>query len=185
MTFFSRLLQRGKRVDGCWVFGGVERLEPNSDNPFQEESFSGDKCRLGKMFAVVVEKRDARTLIPILRRFVRPGSLIISDCWRAYTRIEEIRDRDLQYYLHQTVNHSETFKDPTTGAHTNTCEGAWRSQYKFHIPYQAYNKNALQGHLFERVWKRKYKNSLWESLWKVLSDVRYDSSVGHENVSLK
>ena len=125
------------------------------------------------MFSVVVEKRDARTLIPILRRFMRPGSIIISDCWKAYGRIEEIREGDLQYYLHETVNHSVCFKCPTTGAHTNTCEGSWRSQYKAHIPKKAYNKEALQGYLFERMWKRKYASDLWGNLLRVLSDVRY------------
>ena len=28
-------------------------------------------------------------------------------------------------YQHLTVNHSKNFKDPTTGACTNTCEGGW------------------------------------------------------------
>ena len=125
------------------------------------------------MFAVVVEKRDARTLIPILRRFIRPGSIIISDCWKAYGRIEEIKEGDLQYYLHETVNHSETFKDPVTGAHTNTCEGAWRSQHKSQIPKQAFNGGALQGYLFERIWKRKCKDALWENFWRVMADARY------------
>lgn len=128
------------------------------------------------MFAIVVEKRDARTLIPLLRRFIRPGSIIISDCWKAYDRIEEIRQAGFQYYTHEQVNHSKSFKDPRTGAHTNTCEGAWRSQYKAFIPKQAYNKNAFQGHLFERMWKKKYEKSLWDSIWRVLGEIEFESS---------
>ena len=129
--------KRGKRVEGCWVFGGVERLVPNCDNPFQEESFTGEKNRLGNMFAVIVEKRDARTLIPLIRRFIRPGSIIISDCWKAYLRVKEVKDGKFYYYDHMTVNHSVGFKDKDTGAHTNICEGSWRSQYKNFIPTQA------------------------------------------------
>ena len=111
-------------MEGCWVFGGVERLEPNSDNPFQQQEFDGDKCRMGEMFAVIVEKRDARTLIPILRRFVRPGSIIILDCWKTYDRIKKVKEAKFYYYKHQTVNHLEMFKNPINGAHTNTCEGS-------------------------------------------------------------
>ena len=179
-------LQRGRRVEGCWVFGGVERLEPDSDNPFQEESFSGDKCRMGNAFAVIVEKRDARTLIPILRRFVRPGSIIMSDMWMAYDRIEEVHDGGFYWYTHESVNHSLCFKDPTTGCHTNTCEGAWQSQYKRHIPKQSYNKNALQGHLFQRMWFRKYRSDLWENLCRVLAEIRFeDTTAAHATKSLR
>ena len=171
-------------MEGCWVFGGVERLEHNSETPFQEEQFDGDFCRMGNMFSVVVEKRDARTLIPILRRFVRPGSIIISDCWKAYNRIPEIQEAGFYYYEHMTVNHSVCFKCPTTGAHTNTCEGAWRSQYKAHIPKQAYNQRALQGHLMERVWKRKYRNHLWDNLIRVMREVRFEASVPSQKCGL-
>lgn len=137
------------------------------------------------MFAQVVEKRDARTLIPILRRWVRPGSIIISDCWKAYGRIEEIHDGNFYWYTHETVNHSVHFKDPKTGAHTNTCEGAWKSQYKQHIPGQCYNKASLQGRLFERVWKRKYRDDLWENLMRVLKDCRYDKIGPTQKTSLR
>ena len=170
-------------MQGCWVFGAVERLEPNSDNPFQEESFGGDKCRLGNMFAVVVENRKKATLHKLIKKFIRPGSIITSDCFSVYRRqhdgsslIEEIFDGDMQLYTHYTVNHDEGFKDPKTGAHTNTCEGAWYSQYKKFIPDQAKNKNALQGHLFERMWKRKYRHSLWNNMWRVLSETEYHYS---------
>ena len=173
------------RYCGSWVFGRVERLEPGGENPNQEIQFQGDNCRLGKMFAVVVKKRDARTLIPIIRRFVRPGSVIMSDMWKAYDRISEINANGMYYYEHYKVNHSENFKDPVTGAHTNLCEGAWSSQYKRHIPNQAYNEKALQGHLFERMWRRKYKDDLWKNFWRALSETRFEYTGSHSKVALK
>ena len=51
-------------MECCWVFGGVERLEPNSENPFQEQEFDGNKCRMGEMFAVIVEKKMLAHLYP-------------------------------------------------------------------------------------------------------------------------
>ena len=138
------------------------------------------------MFAVIVKKRDARALIPLIRRFIRPGSIIVSDMWKAYDRIEEVHDGDFQYYQHDKVNHSVSFKCPETLTHTNTCEGAWSSQYKRLIPNQAYNEKALQGHLFERMWKRKHKEALWDNIWRVLSEVRFDeTSSAAEKIPLK
>ena len=157
------------------MFGGVERLEPDSNNPFQEEQFSGDDCRLGRMFAQIVDKRGARTLAPILRKWVLPGSATISDCWKACDRIDEIREAGFCCCTHETVNHSKCFKDPAAGAHADTCEGAWCSQCERFVPKQACNKNALQGHLFERTWKRKHKDDLWNNLVRVLREIRHVS----------
>ena len=170
-------------MEGCWVFGRVERLEPNLDNPFLQQEFDGDKCLMGETFAVIVEKRDAQTLIPVLCRFVRPGYIIILDCWKAYDRIKEVKEVRFYYYEHQTVNHSETFKNSINGAHTNTCEGSWSLQYKLHILKQAYNLRAFQGHLMERVWKRKYKDALWDNLLGVMAGVRSDLKLTSCSVS--
>jgi len=161
------------------VFGGVERIVDDV-----EDSGFGGKARLGNMFSVVVEKRDARTLIPIIRKFIKPGTKIISDGWAAYKRIEDVHISHFKCYTHESVNHSQHFKDPISGAHTNTMEGAWFSQYKRHIPNAAYNKRALQGHLWERVWKNKYKHCLWEHIWRVLREIRYDNIASHPNKTL-
>ena len=89
-------------VDGHWVFGGIERGTIKS-------------------FMVVVDDRSAATLIPIIQRYIRPGTLIIpvSDEWRAYSTLSSLG------YTHQTVNHSQNFVDPSTGAHFNSVEGYW------------------------------------------------------------
>ena len=63
--FGKRKYHRGRRVDGQWVFGGIERESKNS-------------------FFACVDDRSAATLIPIILRWVKPGTTIISDCWKAY-----------------------------------------------------------------------------------------------------
>lgn len=98
------------------MFGGVERDSSNS-------------------FLVPVDRRDKETLLPIIQKFILPGSIIVSDCWRAYDALEKLN------YTHQTVNHSQTFKDPLTGACTNRIEGLWRHA-KHRIPhYRRLNKD--------------------------------------------
>ena len=50
---------------------------------------------------------------------MEPGTTVISDCWGAYHNLGS------QGYTHRTVNHSFWFRDPVTGAHTNTIESKW------------------------------------------------------------
>jgi transposase-like protein len=100
--FGKRKYNRGRRVDGQWIFGGVER-------------------GTGNCFLVPVEDRKATTLIPIIQEWIQPGSLIISDEWRAYNSLGQLG------YEHQTVNHSVTYVNPVNGAHTNSIESIWHA----------------------------------------------------------
>ena len=95
--FGRRKYNRGKYVDSHWVFGGTE-------------------CITGESFLVEVEKRGAATLLPLIRSFIKTGSVIYSDEWRAYSRLQRIG------YDHNTVNHSVNLVDPATGTHTQTVE---------------------------------------------------------------
>lgn len=61
--FGRRKYYRGHRVEGQWVFGGVERIT-------------------GKCFLVPVERRDKETLLTVIKEWILPGTLIISDCWK-------------------------------------------------------------------------------------------------------
>ena len=82
--FGKRRYNRGHRVVGVWVVGGIDRSEDKN------------------MFAVSVPDRSARTLLEIIRRHVRPGSIIYTDCWKGY-RTEDLADLGC---AHLTVNHS-------------------------------------------------------------------------------
>ena len=67
--------------------------------------------------------------MPLIYCFIKPCSIIHSDCWRAYNQIKH-PDPNFTYarfdmdYLHKTVNHSIQYKAPD-GIHTNTIEGTW------------------------------------------------------------
>ena len=53
--FGKRKYNRGRRVDGCWEFGGIERV--------------AKKC----FFFQIVDDRSAETPIPIIRKFIKKG----------------------------------------------------------------------------------------------------------------
>ena len=64
--------QRGRRADKeMWVFG----ITDTSTKP-------------AITYLETVEKRDAATLLPIIEKVVRPGSIVYSDEWRAYRQIQ-------------------------------------------------------------------------------------------------
>jgi transposase-like protein len=103
--FGKRKFHKGRRVDGVWVFGGIER----------ETKW----C-----FFTTVSDRTRETLLEIIKQNILPGTTIISDCWRAYDIL------DKEGFEHLKVNHSLNFVDPETGAHTNTIESTWRALNK-------------------------------------------------------
>ena len=62
-------------------------------------------------------KRTAAVLLPLIQRWVLPGTTIYTDGWRAYKQLPDLG------YTHSWVNHTLYFKDPVTGVHTNRQEG--------------------------------------------------------------
>ena len=105
--FGRRKYHRGRLVDGHWVFGGFERGSKDSS------------------FMMVVPDRSKNTLMPIITQYIRSGTTIISDEWRAYS------DIGISGYTHLTVNHA--FPELCESSHQSTHKwsgGARESDYK-------------------------------------------------------
>ena len=102
----KRKYNRGRMVEGTWIFGMID-VTNNKVGSFRLEICADNK-------------RDADILISLIKKQVAPGTTIRSDCWKAYNRLHA------HCYLHETVNHSENFVDPESGAHTQTIESSWR-----------------------------------------------------------
>jgi transposase-like protein len=148
--FGKRKYHRGHKVDGVWILGGVERTPER------------------KVFLVEVKDRKADLLTHIIKKHVKPGSIIHTDMWKGYDRLEEVG-----IFEHYTVNHSKNFKDPETGVHTNTIEGTWNG-LKTRIKPRNRVKRQINDHLWEFIWRRKNSNNLWKAFIKALSEIRYE-----------
>ncbi|OAD66961.1 hypothetical protein PHYBLDRAFT_151900 [Phycomyces blakesleeanus NRRL 1555(-)] len=75
----------GHRVEGVWVQGGIEKIAER------------------KTFLVTVPQRDAATLLQVIKQYVKPNSIIHTDCWAAYGGLTSVVDMN---YTHRTVNHN-------------------------------------------------------------------------------
>jgi transposase-like protein len=149
--FGKRKYHKGHKVEGVWVFGGVERTPEH------------------RMFAVSVPNRKDETLLSIITENILPGSIIYSDCWAGYNEIKERLPM-----AHWTVNHSKNFKDPDTGVHTNTIEGTWHG-LKIKISNRNRTANGINKHLFEAIWRRNNSSNLWAAFISCLANTSYKS----------
>ncbi|CAC5396874.1 unnamed protein product [Mytilus coruscus] len=82
------------------------------------------KCTKCPRFCYSVENRTKETLLKLIKDNIKPGTTIISDCWKAYDFLGS------EGFEHLKVNHSVNFVDPETGAHTNTIESTWHALKK-------------------------------------------------------
>ena len=83
-------------------------------------------------------------------RHVQPGSLVYTDEWAAYRRIQRALG-----FNHRTVNHSANFVDPVTGVHTQHAESNWSAaKDKFKKMKGNANPDFLLEYLQEFMWRR-------------------------------
>ncbi|GFU67482.1 mitotic-spindle organizing protein 2A [Trichonephila clavipes] len=135
---------KGKPVNGQWVFGGVER--------------NSNKC-----FFTVVPNRKKEELLSVIKEWVVPRSVIISDCWKAYNCLSH------ESYRHLRDNHSLTFKDPETGAHTNSTEGTWSAIKRSLRNHAAHVEGDFDHYLTKYMWRRRRGHSLDDDVFENFS----------------
>ena len=109
-----RKYHRGHFVEGQWVFGGIEKDSRKS-------------------FIVAVQDRSEKSLLTLIQKWIEPGSIIVSDCWKAYINLDKYG------YTHETVNHFQEFVNDED-AHNNKIEGHWR-QLKASLPTHGRRKH--------------------------------------------
>lgn len=131
--FFKRKYNRGRFTNGQWYVGGVER--------------GSRRC-----FIVPVENRNAQTMMNVIQDNVLPGTIIITDEWRAYSRAME----DLTQYTHHTINHSLYFVDPVNpNINTQRIENFWSGSKAFLREKRGICQEEHHEYLLQYIWQRR------------------------------
>lgn len=139
--------KRGGMVKGQWVFGGVQR---------------GDSS---KFFVVPVEECEAKTVIKLVKDWILPGTIVISDCWKVYDTLQD------EGFLNLRVSHSVEFMsagqsgkiheeniqrlaDKHPDLSINTIR-KWLSP-KYSIPVFGHRKENFEGYFAEHIFKANF-----------------------------
>lgn len=122
-TFIGRCRRYPRNLQGrkltraitMWCSGFVETTcKVNQSTPTK---FGVSRCVLSVWRPLHTRKKEY--IQAQLREMVSPGSTIWSDSLRSYNSLSDT-------YIHESVNHSQTFKSPT-GVCTNSIEGSWNN----------------------------------------------------------
>jgi transposase-like protein len=172
----------GKLKSQEWIVGGVERsylyylknVEPTENFNYSSVYAIDENSKFKpKCFLCIVAERTEETLLKIILEKVEVGSIIVTDCWGAYNKLESYG------FKHFTVNHSKNFVDGNTGACTNTVEGFWHL-CRSSLPSRGVNTNNVYLYLSEFLYRKQNNNNVQTLLSDIYSfksaDIYYISN---------
>jgi IS1 family transposase len=103
-VYCKRKYNRGWMQRSQWVFGAIER--------------GTHHCYLE-----AVSNRRQEVLLPLIEKWILPGSHIMSDGWNAYQNIDTLSGGK---YMHDVIIHCENFVAPNNDVvHTQSIESTW------------------------------------------------------------
>ncbi|CAL2048362.1 unnamed protein product [Caenorhabditis brenneri] len=126
----GRLLNRRKQI---WIFGLIERGTSN-------------------VALFKVDRRDKKTLLPLIEKTVAEGSIIMSDSWKVYDSITDLKT----HYDHYKVNHKIEFvRSDDRRVHTQGIKSTWSSLKRSLKSYYGLPKHKLEGYLYNYMFRRR------------------------------
>lgn len=181
---------------------GTNRVVTVSQENGETETRLVPQFKAGRRFLCTVPNRNARTLIPIIRKYVAPGTTIRTDGWRAYSGLHPrerynartgalqvaMMDSEQHIYRHQVVNHSLGFatedqvrQNNTQGMiNTNIIEGLW-ADVKREMQARHRTKVECPYRLLEYLWRYENRNRIWAALVRGLGEVSFPNMPRQRN----
>lgn len=145
---FESIKLNGRLVkQGRWVFGAVER------------------GNVRNFFVVPVDNRNAENLIDLIKQWILPQTVILSDCWKAYNILEN------EGFHHLRANHSVEFVNTADNGeiHLENLNHlvSWDTQniqgkslsLKYSLPIFGRKKLYFEGYFAEHIFKLNFPRS--------------------------
>ena len=115
----------------------------------------------------IVPQRDAATLLPLINAHVAPGTIIHSDEWAAYNRVQRLSNVS----SHDVVNHSVNFVEPSTGVCTQHEESYWNRVKTKLKRMKGCHCHQLPSYQDEFMWRERYGTSTLLALQNIMMDI--------------
>lgn len=133
-----------------WAFGAIERRGP--DDIFR-----------GRAEVQIVPDRTRETLLTLIRNWIHPESIIISDMYSSYLSLNQ------EGWTHRIVNHSIAFVDRgDRNVHTETIEGFWAHMKRHMNSAGGTRDQHLQERINEYLWIRQNFRNDGFNVWRLL-----------------
>lgn len=127
----------------------------------------GILCRSGKVWAEIVPDVEAGTLMPLIHKQVKLGSVICSDTWKSYNGIAA------KGYVHRMIEHGKGEYSDKHGNHINGLEGFWgymKRKLAAKGGKGGIRKERLPLYVAEYVWRYNYRKlTIKQQLDKLLN----------------
>lgn len=145
--FTRRRYCNTQEVKGNWIYCGVEKVSKKS-------------------FFKIVEKPSKNELLAVLKEFILPGTIIVSNCWGRYNCLLDDR------FVRLIRTHSYEFKEAITGSRNSSTQTVC-ADVKRSLSVKKMFDNNFPSYLAEYVWRKKNKEVEKEHLLHVfLEDVK-------------
>jgi len=105
-----------------------------------------------RVICMVVDDTKANSIQPIIRDYVKDGSIVVSDEWHAYTGLNDT-------YHHYVVDHGKKQYVHEEGFTSNALEGFWSHVKRSIIGiYHKTTRKHLQKYFYEFTFRHNYRN---------------------------
>ena len=126
-------------------FGGHRKGKPGRGAAGKVAVF-GLLKRGGNVYTQMIADARRETLLPIIKRRVRPDSVVYSDTWASYDTLS------VEGYHHRRISHQQSFAE-ADGRHINGIENFW-NQAKRHLRrFNGVPKESFRLFLKECEWR--------------------------------
>ncbi len=119
----------------------------------------------------VVEKRDHHTLIPMIEKYIEPGTVIISDEWASYNFFPSTK------YEHVAICHKKGYVSRELPRGTQRVENMWRWA-KYQFPETGTSERHFDSYLFESLWRQRFGKEAFENMISHIAEMFPPTRIG-------